>query len=131
LYRSKLLLVDALINYLLGLLLLIFPTNVVRFLDIPLTENKFYPSVFGAVIIGVAIALTLEHYRKPAGIVGLGLGGAISINMCGGIAVAFWLLFGDLDISLRGSIILWLLVVVLLTISTIELITHIHNKKLE
>jgi len=130
-YRSKLLLIDALINYLLGLLLLIFPTKVVRFLDIPFTENKFYPSVFGAVIIGVAIALTLEHYRKPSGMVGLGLGGAILLNMCGGVAVAFWLLFGDLDISLRGLVILWSLVAVLITISTVELITHIHNKKLE
>jgi hypothetical protein len=127
-YRSKLLLVDALINYLLGLLLLIFPAKVVYFLDIPYTENKFYPSVFGAVIIGVAIALTLEHFRKPSGMIGLGLGGAISLNMCGGIAVAGWLLFGDLHISIRGSIILWILVVILIAISTIEFMTYRRSR---
>jgi hypothetical protein len=127
-YRSKLLLVDALINYLLGLLLLIFPAKVVCFLDIPYTENKFYPSVFGAVIIGVAIALTLEHFRKPSGMIGLGLGGAISLNMCGGIAVAGWLLFGDLHISIRGSIILWILVVILIAISTIEFMTYRRSR---
>jgi hypothetical protein len=127
-YRSKLLLVDALINYLLGLLLLIFPAKVICFLDIPYTENKFYPSVFGAVIIGVAIALTLEHFRKPSGMIGLGLGGAISLNMCGGIAVAGWLLFGDLHISIRGSIILWILVVILIAISTIEFMTYRRSR---
>ena len=40
---SKILLVDALINLVLGVLLATFPRSVVDFLGVPHTDAKFYP----------------------------------------------------------------------------------------
>ena len=51
---------------------------------------------------------------------GLGLGGAICINLCGGIVLALWLIAGDLSLPLRGLVLLWGLVVILVGISIFE-----------
>ena len=126
--RPKVLLVDALINFILGFLLLTFPIRVVQFLGIPETQTKFYPSILGGVLIGIAIALFIEYYRKPSGIVGLGLGGAVAINLCAGIALGAWLIFGQLNIPSRGKVILWALVAVLVIISSVELTVHIRRR---
>jgi hypothetical protein len=58
--------------------------------------------------------------------VGLGLGGAIAINLCGGGALASWLIFGNLTIPIKGRIFLWILVFLLVGISSIELY---YNRK--
>ena len=126
--RPKILLVDALINFILGFLLLTFPTRVVQFLGMPETQSKFYPSIFGAVLIGVAIALCIEYFRRPSGIVGLGLGGAVSINLCAGLVLGAWLIWGQLNIPSRGKVILWALVAVLVIISSVEVAVHIRRR---
>lgn len=128
--RPKVLLVDALINFILGFLLLIFPIRVVQFLGMPETQTKFYPSIFGAVLIGVAVALCIEYFRKPSGIVGLGLGGAVSINLCAGLVLGAWLIRGQLNIPPRGKLILWALIAVLVIISSVELAVHIRRRVL-
>jgi hypothetical protein len=56
--------------------------------------------------------------------VGLGLGGAVAINLCGGIVLFIWLISGALDLPLRGLVFLWALAIVLVGISTVELLTH-------
>ena len=56
---SGILLVDSIVNFLLGILLLIFPRVIMKFLGLPLIESAFYPSILGAVLIGIAIALFL------------------------------------------------------------------------
>jgi hypothetical protein len=58
---------------------------------------------------------------------GIGLGGAIAINLCGGLVLAAWMLFGGLSLPLRGSVFLWTLVVLLVTISLAELIGACQN----
>jgi hypothetical protein len=122
--RPKILLVDAAINFILGFPLLTFPLRVVQFLGMPEVQSKFYPSIFGAVLIGIAFALSIEYFRKPSGIVGLGLGGAVSINLCAGLALGVWLLSGQLEIPSRGKVILWTLAAVLIIISGIGLAVH-------
>lgn len=119
--KSLLLTLDAIINLGLGVLLLVFPRGVVRFLGVPDADSAFYPSVLGAVLIGIGIALLVERGRRSAEAVGLGLAGAISINMCGGIVLGLWLAFGNLRLPLRGLVFLWALVVVLVGISAVEL----------
>lgn len=118
--RSKLLLLDALINVVLGLLLATFPDTVVRFLGVPGTDTKFYPSILGAVLFGIGLALLIEFYRKPSQSPGLGLNGAIAINVCGAVFLAGWLLSGTLDIPLRGQVFLWAVAVVLVVLSGAE-----------
>jgi hypothetical protein len=48
----------------------------------------FYPNALGGVLSGIGIALLIEAFREPNGLVGLGLGGAIAINLCDGFTLA-------------------------------------------
>jgi peptidoglycan/LPS O-acetylase OafA/YrhL len=118
--RSKVLLLDALINIVLGLLLATFPDSVVRLLGVPATDTRFYPSILGAVLLGIGVALLIEFYRKPSRSPGLGLSGAIAINLCGAVFLIGWLLTGTLNIPLRGKVFLWTVAVALVTISGSE-----------
>ena len=118
---KRILIIDAVINLILGLLLITIPQKAIQFLGAPAAEQLFYPSILGAVLIGIGIALLVECVRKPEGLVGLGLGGAVAINLCAGFALALWLVFGSLNIPLKGQIFLWLLVGVLILISLLEL----------
>ena len=116
--ESRLIAVDAIVNLVLGLLLLTFPGVVVEFLGIPRAESAFYPSLLGAVLIGIGIALLLAYRRPDAG--GLGLAGATAINLCGGLALTGWLLLGDFVLPTRGYVLLASLALFLVGISAIE-----------
>jgi hypothetical protein len=126
--HSPLLLVDAAINLALGIILLAFSPAVVRFFGLPATRQHFYPSILGAVLFGIGIALLIEYFRKKAFSAGLGLAGAVSINLCGGFVLAAWLLFGHLTLPLHGTIILWALVFVLIGLSSLEFFVHLRTK---
>ena len=119
---SKILLVDAAINLILGILLAIFPTSVVEALGVPATDATFYPSILGAVLIGIGVALVIECVRKPTGPAGLGLYGAVAINLCGAAFLVGWLLIGNLEIPFRGRAFLWGLAILLIVISLVELV---------
>jgi len=118
---SKILLADAAINLILGILLAVFPKSVVEALGVPTTDATFYPSILGAVVIGIGVALLIEYLRKPTRPAGLGLHGAIAINLCGALFLVGWLLSGKLEIPVRGQVFLWGLAVVLIVISLVEL----------
>jgi len=125
------LIIDAAINLILGILLLAYSEKIVAVLGVPDTNQYFYPNIFGGVLVGIAIALVIEAFRKPGGLVGLGLGGAITINLSGGAVLAYWLLFKNLILPWRGIIFLWALVLILVLISGIELMVYLfknHNK---
>ena len=125
------LLFDAFINLILGILLLAYSPHIVKFLGVPSTQDYFYPNILGAIFIGITVALLIEAFRKrPDGFIGLGLIGAICINMCGGIVLFLWLVFGDLKIPLKGYIFLWILDLILLIISSMELILILTRNKL-
>jgi hypothetical protein len=119
---SKLLLVDALINLILGVLLATFPKTVVDFLGVPDTDATFYPSILGAVLFGIGVALVIEYFRRPTRPAGLGLHGASAINLCGALFLVGWLLGGMLEIPIRGQVFLWGLAAVLIVISLAEMI---------
>ena len=118
--HTTLLKIDAAINLILGILLLAFPLKLVQALGIPMADPSFYPSILGGVLFGIGLALLIECYRQSNGFIGLGLGGAIAINLCGGLVLAIWLLSGSLNLPLRGQIFLWSLVLLLVGISLIE-----------
>lgn len=112
--------IDGIINMALGMLLVVFPAPLVNALGIPEAPG-FYPNILGGVLIGIGIALFIERGNQGQHSSGLGLNGAIAINLCGGIVLAGWLMFGDLSIPLRGYLIMWGLVILLLGISIAEL----------
>lgn len=118
--RSATLGIDAAINIALGVLLVFFPRQIVETLGVPASSSAFYPSILGAVLTGIGIALCLQITRRERP-EGLGLRGAIAINLCGGFVLAAWLLWGGLDVPLRGRVFLWSLAAVLLSVSFLEL----------
>jgi len=124
--RSILLTIDGIINLVLGMLLMIFPAPLVAALGIP-AAPAFYPSILGGVLFGIGIALFLERGTQRTQGSGLGLIGAVAINLCGGLVLAAWLIFGELGLPLRGLIFLWLLAVLLVVISSVELLVRFGN----
>lgn len=120
--HKVLLAIDGVINLALGILLLFFPAGLVDLLGLPPTSTYFYPSILGAVIFGIGAALMLELYGATRRIRGLGIGGAIAINLCGGGALLAWLLAVPLDIPFRGKAILWGVGVLVVGLGIVELI---------
>lgn len=123
--KHKLLLViDGLVNLLLGILLLLSPVGTIDFLGLPRTDIYFYPSILGAVIFGIGLALLFERFGHARQFQGLGLGGAILINLVGSLVLIAWLVSGALTLPLKGQIILWTVGVVVLFIGIAKLITR-------
>jgi hypothetical protein len=120
--HKVLLFIDGIVNLLLGIILLSFPAGLIDLLGLPRTNTFFYASILGAVIFGIGVALLLELYGFPKGIRGLGLGGAIAINLCGGGALMVWLVAVPLHIPLRGQVILWIVAALVLMIGLVELL---------
>jgi len=129
---SKVLKIDAAVNFILGILLLLlipFPEQVSQFLGLPKIRQIFYPSIMGGVFIGIGIALLIESYREESQqLVGLGLGGAIAINLCG--VLMGWIIFGNLELPIRGFIFLWIIAIILMVVSGMELMIHKMMKQL-
>jgi len=119
--EQVLLTVDAAINLTLGLLLILFPAQLPTWLGIPATDSPFYPSILGGVLAGIGVALLLERFRDSTRMTGLGLGGAIAINVCGAGVLVAWLVGPELDIPAHGRLLLWALALIIVGLSAVEL----------
>lgn len=124
--RTRVLFIDALANLLLGVALLLFPV-VAGWFGIPESDTSFYPTILGGVLFGIGLALLWECVRRDGQLVGLGLGGAVAINLCGGLVLMAWLVVGELELPLRGQVILWGLALILVAISLVELIVRVNR----
>jgi hypothetical protein len=120
----KMLILDAIINLILGFLLLAFPLDVFQLLGLPVEAPPFYASILGAVLVGIGVALLTEQYRGPGRSVGLGLAGAIIINLYAALVLAALLVSGKLSIPFRGYMVLWGVVILLLIISAFEIAAY-------
>jgi len=109
--KHMVLIIDAIINFVLGIVLIVYPVQLIRFLGVPEAMSPFYPSLLGAVLCGIALALVIEYYRSPTGLVGLGLGGAVVINICGAFMFIVLMVRHALHMPFQGYIFLWILVV--------------------
>ena len=118
-----LLVIDAVMNLALGILLLVFPLGVAAYFGVPELETNFYRSVLGAVLFGIGIALLVDLYGSQHGIRGLGLGGAIIINLFAGVVLLLWLVLVPLGIPMRGLVILWSIAVIVLVIGLAEILS--------
>ncbi len=121
--KNLLLIVDGMVNLALGVLLIFFPAPLVDAFDLPKVETLFYVNILGAVLFGIGLALLLERFAGEKRITGLGIGGAIAINLCGSAVLIFWLLLGDLKLSPGGGIFLWSIAIIVLGIAIAELVT--------
>jgi hypothetical protein len=118
-----LLLVDAAANLLLGLILLAFPLGTGSLLGLPGADGAFYPSLLGAVLTGIGIALLQARAGRP----GLGLEGAVAINLTGAGVLAVWLLLAPPEVPTRGLVTLWAVAAIVLAIGVVE-IYHRHGR---
>ena len=122
-----LLTIDAVINMILGIVLLFFPLGLDQLLGLPIPINYFYTTVLGGVLLGIGIALLQERLAGQKNIRGLGLNGAIVINFCGASVLIFWLVFSDLNIPVRGIVLLWAIVILVFIIGILELTARSGN----
>ena len=126
---KKLLVIDGIVNLLLGVLLLLFPFGIAPRLGVPIPDTHFYPTILGAVLLGIGIALLIDVYGQPHGIRGLGIAGAIAINFCGAGILTLWLIFAPLSLPIRGYIVLWAIAIVVLAIGFVELMSKSWKEK--
>lgn len=126
--RRELLVLDGIGNVALGVLLLVMPFRLAAGLGIVETGSRFYPTLFGAVLFGIGVALLMESRRNGIQAKGLGLYGALAINTSFGVALGGWLLFGELRLPLHGAVILWSFVLVLLGLSGVELSAELRSQ---
>jgi hypothetical protein len=120
--HKTLLVIDGLINVVIGIILLSFPLGIAELLGIPQSMSSFYPTLLGGVVFGIGIALFIERFGKKQNINGLGLAGAIAINFCGGGVLVLWLIFKPLNIPLRGYLTLWVIALIVLGCGLMEVI---------
>ena len=125
--RKELLTIDGVVNLLLGILLVWYPASLAQALGLSSDGRPFFASVLGGVLFGIGLALLVERYHPPLAIAGLGLGGAIAINLCGGGVLTIWLLAGSLTLTALGHLALWSLVALLVGLSGLELYTHMRR----
>lgn len=117
--EGLLLWVDAGVNLVLGALLLAVPTTLASLLGLPPPEPGFYARVLGGVLLGIGAALVAEATRGPR-LRGLGLAGAVAVNVTAGAVLAALLAARGMDLPPRGLAVLGGLVVALLLLSGLE-----------
>ena len=114
---QALLLTDAAINLGLGLVLALTPVQLIGWLGLPEARPSFYARILGGVLFGIGLALLFETFAAGTG---LGLAGALAINLSGAAVLAACLLFQVLTIPTRGRVLLWVLVALLVVLSAVE-----------
>jgi len=97
-------------------------------LEIPTGENLLFPSIVGGVLTGIGISLLMERYKSSLKVTGLGLGGAISINICGVGVLAVWLAKGSLNFPIHTYVVGRTIAVIILGMSASELFDHFRRK---
>jgi hypothetical protein len=117
---NLLLVVDAVVNLILGGLLIWYPKSLVDAMGLHTPSPRFFSTILGGVLVGIGVALILEDRRTGNSPVGIGLGGAIAINLCGATALAASLLTAQLSLTPFGGIFLWGLVLILVIVSGLE-----------
>ena len=117
---QQLLWLETLLKLVPGVLLALAPLTTLRIIGLPRPDTGFWPRLCGALLVGMAGALFLEGTSRGHG---LGLAGAIVINLCGASVLAALLVLDAGPPSRRGRIVVWLIVCLLVTLSVFEIAT--------
>lgn len=120
-HRLRILEIDSGINLLLGIALLGMPEATLEFFGLPATDQVFYVSILGAVLIGIGIALWVER-KDDERWRGLGLFGALVINLVAAGVLCVWLVIDPFSLPTRGYVVLWTVVVVVVGMGVAELV---------
>ena len=68
-----------------------------------------------------SFTLLIERYGYARKIRGLGLGGAIAINIFAATVLLIWLVSGSLELPTRGTVLLWSIVVIVYAVGIAEI----------
>jgi fluoride ion exporter CrcB/FEX len=90
------------------LLLLMVPGAMATVAGLPKPQHTLYARLLGAMLVGVGLAIVLEGSEPTS--TGLGAGGAFAVNCTGALVLAVLLVFGRLDLPVRGRIVTWTVV---------------------
>ena len=126
-HRLRLLEIDSVVNLLLGVALLGMPQSTIAFFGLPAADEVFYVSILGAVLFGIGIALWVERKNDDRWR-GLGLFGALMINLVAGTTVCVWLIIDPFAIPVRGYAVLWTVAVVVIGIGLVELVQLMRRR---
>ena len=93
--------------------------SAIKLFGLPRTDTGFWPRLLGAVLIGLAAAMFLEARADDSQ--GLGLAGCVVVNLSSAAMMATLLVVDAGPPSVRGRGLLWLVVILLLVLSIIEI----------
>jgi hypothetical protein len=108
-----------------GLTLALVPVTASRVFGLPISGSAFWPRLLGAVLVGLALATVLQGDTLLKGAFthgrGLGLAGAIAVNLTSAAMLAAQLVMARAAATKRGNAALWALVLLLTALSLFEL----------
>ena len=127
--EDLLLTIDGAVNLVLGSVLAVFPLGFARLVGVPIPPSPFYASILGGVLAGIGLALFLERFWDHSRVRGLGMEGAIAINLCGGGVLVAWLIAGSLAIPIQGYLFLWAVALLVLGIGAAEVVIRVRKNR--
>ncbi|MGH1417467.1 MAG: ABC transporter permease [Hyphomicrobiaceae bacterium] len=118
---QNLLYLDLIFKLASGLLLIAAPLLVCKIFGLPNPTTGFWPRLLGGVLIGHAGGLFLELAVPKANGFGIGLGGALIVNLATAGMIATLLIFKAAGSTRRARFTLWLLTIALVLLSGAQL----------
>ena len=106
-----------------GLIMIFVPITAAKIAGLPHGNSAFWPRLFGAALLSIAAAFALEGYTQINTKItasGLGLGGAIIINLVTILSLLGTLIFKGVS-SRRGLLLIWVLTLLLAFLMLFEI----------
>lgn len=116
---QQLLLIEALVKLAAGVMLVLAPLATASVLGLPRPPSGFWPRLLGALLIGLAAALFIEM-RLP-GSKGLGLAGAIAVDIVLAFTLVAQMLAKAGAETRRGKLVMWLVTAALVVLALVEI----------
>ena len=120
---DQLLWIETLLKGSIGLIMIFLPITASRLAGFPHGTTTFWPRLFGVALVGMAGAFAVEGYNLAGGAIqakGLGLGGAVIINLTAILSFFGTLIFSGVA-TRRGKFVIWLLILLLLFLALFEI----------
>lgn len=106
-----------------GFVMLLFPITAAKIAGLPHGNTAFWPRLFGVAMLGMSAAFAFEGYTQLTQNInarGLGLGGAIVINLIAILCLVGTLIFKGV-MTKRGLLLIWSLVLLLILLILLEI----------
>lgn len=119
---DQLLWLETLLKGSIGCLMLLFPITSAKIAGLPHGNIALWPRLFGVALLGMSAAFAFEGYAQLADDItarGLGLGGAIVINLLAAVSLVGTLIFKGISTK-RGLLLISFLILLLVLLILLE-----------